>query len=237
MQIAPGPAGRGGDQRIPRPPGARPGRPAPWAGLTPEARALDLERIRRGLAQGRAPERVAVESHDLRASAVLAPLYDHEGEAHVILTRRAQHLRAHHGEVSFPGGGQERGETLWATALREAWEEIALDPASVEQVGELDHLSTRSSGSFIAPFVGALPARPDDLVADPSEVEHILHVPLADLLADGVYREERWVWEGIERPIFFFEVIGDTVWGATAAMLRNLLCVGLGLESERRPLR
>ena len=67
----------------------------------------------------------------MRASAVLAPLYEVDGEAHVVLTRRAQHLRTHRGEVSFPGGGEEPGESLWQTALREAEEEVALDPASV----------------------------------------------------------------------------------------------------------
>lgn len=165
---------------------------------------------------------------------MLAPLYDHDGEVHVILTRRAQHLRSHHGEVSFPGGGQEAGEDLWATALREAWEEIALEASSVEPIGELDHLSTRTSGSFIAPFVGALPGRPRELVPDSSEVERILHVPLSELLADGVFREELWRWEGAERPIFFFEVVGDTIWGATAAILHNLLSLALGLPPDRR---
>ncbi len=163
----------------------------------------------------------------MRASAVLAPLYEDGGEVHVVLTRRAQHLRSHRGEVSFPGGGQDPGEELLETALREAREEIDLDPATVEIIGELDHLETVTSRSFIIPFVGALPGRPD-VTASPDEVELILHVPLAQLLSDGVYREERWGLMPLDRPLSFFEIPGDTIWGATAFMLRNLLALATG---------
>ncbi|MDQ3385394.1 MAG: CoA pyrophosphatase, partial [Actinomycetota bacterium] len=150
----------------------------------------------------------------------------------VILTRRAAHLRAHQGEVSFPGGGRDGDEPLERTALREAEEEIGLDPALVEVVGELDHLSTITSGSFIVPFVGIIEGRPPALVASPDEVAHILHVPLAELLTEDVYREELWGFDDDERPIFFFELVGDTVWGATASMLRRLLALVLGVRLD-----
>jgi 8-oxo-dGTP pyrophosphatase MutT (NUDIX family) len=162
-----------------------------------------------------------------RGAAVLAAIYEHGGEAHVVLTRRSAALRAHGGEVSFPGGGQDEGEVLVDTARREAYEEVGLDPSSVEIIGELDHLSTVTSGSFIVPYVGLLPERPT-LVASPDEVEAVLHVPLAELLEPGVFREERWDLFGHERAIFFFELVGDTVWGATAAMLRQLLGLATG---------
>jgi 8-oxo-dGTP pyrophosphatase MutT (NUDIX family) len=229
-----GPTGRGGDQVIPRPAGARPGRPAPWDGLGAAERRVDLARIRAAFGQGPPPSRSPAEQAGARASAVLAGCFDEAGDAHVVLTRRARHLRSHRGEVSFPGGRQEGGEELWATALREAWEEVRLDPSSVEPVGELDHLSTVTSRSFIVPFVGALPARPRELVPDPAEVERILVVSLSELLDDGVYREEVWRWAGDERPVFFFEVEGDTIWGATAAMLRGLLVRVLGLPADGR---
>ena len=216
---------RGGDQVIPRPPGARLGPPPPWAALPPGRRRPAVADVRAALASAPPPRLSPLEGTGVRASAVLAPLYDEGGEAHVVLTRRAQHLRSHRGEVSFPGGGEEPGDAdLRATALREALEETALDPASVEVVGELDHLQTVTSRSFIVPFVGILPGRPE-LVPDPGEVAKILHLPLSELLADGVYREERWGLPPLDRPISFFEVEGDTIWGATGAMLRNLLAL------------
>jgi 8-oxo-dGTP pyrophosphatase MutT (NUDIX family) len=133
-------------------------------------------------------------------------------------------MGAHAGEVSCPGGRVEEGDAdLVATALREAEEEIGLDPATVEIMGELDHLATVTSGSFIVPWVGAMPACPD-LLPCSEEVDAVLHVPLSELMAPGVFREERWSFgEGLDRPIVFFDLVGDTVWGATAAMLRQLL--------------
>ena len=83
------------------------------------------------------------------------------------------------------------------------------------------------SSSFIVPFVGELPGRPE-LVASPREVELVLHVPLSELLADGVFREERWGIPPQDRPIYFFEVVGDTIWGATGSMLRTLLSIVTG---------
>lgn len=145
----------------------------------------------------------------------------------MVLTRRAAALRVHGGEVSFPGGGQDEGELLADTARREAHEEVGLDPAAVEIIGELDHLSTITSNSYIVPFVAILPGRPS-LVASPGEVDAVLHVPLAELLDPEVFREERWDLFGTERSMYFFELFGDTVWGATAAMLRQLLGLATG---------
>jgi 8-oxo-dGTP pyrophosphatase MutT (NUDIX family) len=230
---------RGGPQLIPRPAAARPGAPAPWTHLAREERSIDLDLVRRTFA-GRAGAPSAVEGHEeVRPSAVLAALWDHEGRTEVLLTRRSLGLRAHRGEVSFPGGRSDPGESLRAAALREATEEVGLDPATVEVLGELDHLMTVTSRSFIVPFVAVLPARPAGLVPNPTEVDAVLFTPLDELLLDEVYREERWTWtsppawaeEGeVERPIFFFELVGDTVWGATGAMLRQLLGLALGLD-------
>jgi 8-oxo-dGTP pyrophosphatase MutT (NUDIX family) len=214
---------RGGAQQIPRPLSSREGAPAPWADLPLDRRDPTIEQVRAALAACGPPRLSPLEGTGVRASAVLAPLYCHDGEVHVVLTRRAQNLRSHRGEVSFPGGGQDAADAdLWATALRESWEEVALDPASVERIGELDHLQTVTSRSYIVPYVGLLPERPS-LVASPAEVELVLHVPLCELLADGVFREERWGLAPLDRPIYFFELVGDTIWGATAAMLRDLL--------------
>ncbi|HEX9995099.1 MAG TPA: CoA pyrophosphatase [Acidimicrobiales bacterium] len=220
---------RGGRQVIPRPVGARAGRPAPWAHLPAEDRRVDVARVRRGLAVAGAgrPTPLAPDEPGAPHSAVLVPLYDEGGAAHVVLTRRAQHLRSHKGEVSFPGGRGHPGEDPRTTALRETEEEIGLPPSAVEVVGELDHLTTISSATAIVPLVGVLPGRPE-VRPNPGEVEAVLFVPLEELLAEGVFREERWVAAGLDRPIWFFELVGDTVWGATAAMLRQLLALVTG---------
>jgi 8-oxo-dGTP pyrophosphatase MutT (NUDIX family) len=221
----PVPPGRGGVQRIPRPFGTRAGGPPPWAALSPEARHPTVADVRSALARQGPPQRSIREAQGVttRPAAVLAPLYDGPDGAVVVLTRRTWTLRSHQGEVSFPGGRSEPGETPEQAARREAWEEVAIDPAAVEVIGELDHLGTVTSGSFIVPLVGALPGRPD-CVANPAEVDAILHVPLAELLDPAIYREERWRFpDGREREIYFFELVGDTLWGATAAMMRQLL--------------
>lgn len=220
---------RGGAQFIPRPTAMRPGRPAPWADLPADRRRITLDQIVEALSRAPAPALSPLEGTGVRASAVLAPLYEQDGEPLVVLTRRAQHLRSHRGEVSFPGGGHEGDEDLRQTALREAEEETGLDPASVEIVGELDHLQTVTSRSFIVPFVGVLPGRPE-LTPNPNEVELIRHVRLRELLEDDVFREERWGLAPRDRPIYFFEIEGDTIWGATAVMLRNLLAIATGTE-------
>ncbi|MEO6318623.1 MAG: CoA pyrophosphatase [Acidimicrobiales bacterium] len=220
------PPGRGGDQIIPRPLNATAGRGAPWADLPSDQRRPTLGDVRRTLAVAGPAHRSERELQpDIdRASAVLAPLYEQDGELFVILTRRTWEMRSHSGEVSFPGGRNDDTDAdLWHTAVREAHEEIDLDPTAVERIGELDHLATVTSRSFIVPYVGALAARPST-TANPSEVSAVLHVPVAELLDPAVFREERWTFPWAEdRPIFFFELVGDTVWGATGAMLRQLL--------------
>ncbi|MEC9000889.1 MAG: CoA pyrophosphatase [Actinomycetota bacterium] len=226
------PEGRGGPQRIPRPDDWRPGRSAPWADL--DDRGLPLERLVAAV-EGREPSGIRGRPRgDERSSGVLVVLYDQPGDgAHVVLTRRASHLASHTHEVSFPGGRRDPGDTdLWATAIREAAEEVDLDPSLPRLVGCLDPVVTVGSRSLIHPFVAVLTS-PPDLTANPDEVEAVLRVPVAELLRDDVYREEEWTRHGDPWILTFFELVGDTVWGATSAMLRQLLVLGLGLDDPR----
>ncbi|MCU1370878.1 MAG: hydrolase [Ilumatobacteraceae bacterium] len=183
---------------------------------------MSIAQIRSRFAELGPPVRSPREGHVDRASAVLAAVYEDEGDTWIILTRRSAALRVHSGEVSFPGGGQDVGEDLRDTARREACEEIGLDPSLVEIIGELDHLSTITSNSFIVPYVAVLAQRPV-LHPSPAEVAAVLTVSLSELLDPEVFREERWVLRGEDWSLFFFELVGDTVWGATAAMLRQFL--------------
>ena len=156
-------------------------------------------------------------------AAVLCALFDEHGQCEVVLTRRSSRLRSHSHQVSFPGGRIEPGEAPVEAALREAKEEVGLDPATVDVFAELSGLSTYANPSPITPFVAELPGRPV-LRPNPSEVERAFTVPLVELTRPDVYSEELWTFpDGSEQPMSFFVLVGDTVWGATARMLRELL--------------
>ncbi|MDQ1519654.1 MAG: hypothetical protein QOI55_727, partial [Actinomycetota bacterium] len=115
-------ATRGGQQRIPRPPSYRPGRPAPWGHIEPTARKLGLDDVRARLAALPPPTGAVPLVAGSRAAAVLVPLYEEGGEAHVILTKRPETMPSHQGEIAFPGGkfDPDLDADLRATALREA---------------------------------------------------------------------------------------------------------------------
>lgn len=219
----------GGRQVIPRPAHWRLGAPAPWARLTPGDRRPDLGSLVEAVA-GRGPGAdPPLSMVDARHSAVLIALFDGDEGPEVVLTRRSWHLRSHKGEVSFPGGRSDPGETPAATALREAQEEVCLDPALVTVVGELDHLATVVSRSVIVPVVGVLPGRPV-LRAATSEVDRILTVPLAELLRDDTFREERWGVPPLDRAVYFFDLDDETIWGATGRMLVQLLSIATAVD-------
>jgi 8-oxo-dGTP pyrophosphatase MutT (NUDIX family) len=208
---------RGGEQRIPRPPGAQVGGPAPWSHLPADRRRLSLAQVRERCAALPPPQPPPFEMPQSRPAAVLVPLFEAGGEAHVILTKRPDTMPTHQGEVSFPGGGVHSGDaSRQDAALREAEEEIGLPPTAVEVVAELDTLATVGSRFTITPFVGIIDPLPR-LVPHPGEVVKILEVPLSELLEDDAFHEE--YWGSPDRAISFFELPGETVWGATARVL------------------
>lgn len=237
-------------QNIPVPNEIRPGRPAPWSRLTqPERSGLTLDLVEQRLRQrGRhfssaplpreaAELRVVLDDEErpiTRASAVLVALYEHDGEARVILTRRSRELRNHRGEIAFPGGRSDLGEDPVTTALREADEEVALRADQVDVVGWLSPLVTLASGSAIWPIVATMSDEPT-LVANPDEVEHVFAVALSELARDENFVEERWrrptTRPGADAegffPIYFFRTPHDVIWGATARVVTELLCVVL----------
>ena len=159
-----------------------------------------------------------------RSAGVLVPLFLRDGEIHVVLTRKTDHLRRHSGEVSFPGGGREpQDATLQHTALREAFEETAIHPPDVDVLGALDDMPTASGAYVMRPYVGVIPY-PYELVPEPFEVARILTPPLARFADRGRMRVDEWEHEGVRYPVYFFEEVdGELVWGATARVLFGLV--------------
>ena len=162
-----------------------------------------------------------MEVHGRTDSAVLVPLYEAaDGEIHAVFTRRRDDLKRHAGEISFPGGRRDDGESLERTALREAHEEIGLPPDAVDLAGALEPTPTFVTSYAIYPFVGVIEAGLE-WVLSANEVAEILEFPLRALRAGK--GERRLLRKGIAFRTTTFEVGPHLVWGATARIVDDLL--------------
>ena len=178
----------------------------------------DFERRLRDALQARPPQRHFEEG--ARAAAVLIPIVG-ESTPSVIFTQRTETLRSHSGQISFPGGSIDQGESADEAALRESCEEIGLDPSAVRLLGELDTFPTFVSGFTVTPFIGWLDEMPK-LRPNPQEVAEVIVVPV-ERLTDEIrsepgfehggrsYPTEAWIWEN------------HVIWGVTARVVRNFL--------------
>jgi 8-oxo-dGTP pyrophosphatase MutT (NUDIX family) len=159
-----------------------------------------------------------------RQAAALLLLYPQEHGAAIALTVRASGLARHPGQISLPGGATESGETLAEAALREAAEEIGVDPAAVRVLGELTPVHVLVSGFTLHPVVGITDRRPD-FVRAPEEVEEILEVSLEDLRDASRIRQGVRMREGVAVEYPYFDLLGHQVWGATAMVLGEFICL------------
>lgn len=157
-------------------------------------------------------------------AASLVPLHEEDGEPHLLLTRRPKHMRRHPGQLAVPGGRIEPGESPLEAALREAEEEIGLSRARVDVLGPLSETLVLQTAFRLTPWVGSVPY-PYPYVAEPGEVEEILHVPLAALERPGVHRVERREVYGMSLDVHYFDLAEDVLWGATARIVWELLGV------------
>jgi 8-oxo-dGTP pyrophosphatase MutT (NUDIX family) len=154
-----------------------------------------------------------ITGENLRASAVLIPLFCNQGQCHVLFTERSEEVNFHKGQVCFPGGTQEPSDSsLLQTALREIEEEISLKAKDVEILGELDDSMTLTSNYVISPFVAFIP-HPYPFHAAGREIKEIFSVPLSFLMDEANFKQDSYAYE--------YE--GHVIWGATARILKQFI--------------
>lgn len=161
---------------------------------------------------------------DARIAAGLLLLYPGARGASIALTVRASGLRRHAGQVSLPGGATDPGETLAQAALREAHEEIGVDPATVRVLGELTPVHVLVSGFTLHPIVAITHERPSFAPAA-HEVEAVIEVSVEDLQDASRIRQGTRTREGVAIEYPYFDLMGHQVWGATAMILGEFICV------------
>lgn len=173
---------------------------------------------------GRPLERPADRSGQARVGGVLLLLFCHNQAWYVTLTRRRADLKAHGGQISFPGGRNEPAETLLTTALRETEEEIGIRAAQIEVLGELAPIYIPPSDFEVHPFVGWIKNGRRPLFSpEVAEVDEVLEVPLSQLQNPANFQREPRSVLGRELNIPFFDVNREKVWGGTAVILNEFL--------------
>jgi 8-oxo-dGTP pyrophosphatase MutT (NUDIX family) len=215
----------GGSQVIPRPNNFRTIDHNPFLNL--ETSALrSLEVVSAAVGAFRPDQTLRQPLESARPSAVLVGLFESKNGVEAILTRRSQELTNHRGEISFPGGRLEIGETPVDAALRETHEEIGIAPSDARVVGELNSMSTVVSNSHIVPIVASYEGTPIFSAAN-SEVDRVFSVPLIELTRQDTYSQEHWVFSDREFKINFFHLDDETIWGATARILFQVMMLAV----------
>lgn len=168
-----------------------------------------------------------------RKAAVLIALFEQEQEIYLTFIRRASTLRAHSGEIAFPGGGVDSTDTSpIMTALREAREEIGLNPSRVEVLGVLPPVFTVVSNYLVMPVVAFLSHGLGNLSLQESEVAELLLLPWRGLADPTIAHTEEWTRGGMTRTVYFYDYGQYRVWGATARILSTLLDVVISVPSS-----
>ena len=215
----------GGSQVIPRPSNFRTIDHNPFANLDTSA-LLSLDAVSKAIKAFKPDQILRQPLENARQSAVLVGLFESTSGVEAILTRRSQNLTNHRGEISFPGGRLDAGESVLQAALRETHEEIGLSPEDVEVVGELNSMATVVSNSHIVPIVGRY-RTPPKLHAVNSEVDRVFSVPLLELVRVDTYSQEHWIFDDREFQINFFYLDDETIWGATARILFQVMMLAV----------
>ena len=180
------------------------------------------QEIKRILAE-REKKIILFSNKPLHPAAVLIPIYKKDGEYHVLLTKRTEELEYHKGQICFPGGSHhDKDGSLRDTALREAYEEVGIQPEDVEILGELDSMGTLTSNFLITPYVGIIPY-PYKFTVSKHEIDGLIEVPFTALADDSNYWEEIRTAEGVTGKASFFKYKDKVIWGTTAKILKQLV--------------
>ncbi len=167
-------------------------------------------------------ERKIIDHPSFSHAAVLVPLYQKEGECHLLFTKRSDQVKHHKGEISFPGGMvDEDDRELIHTALREAREEIGLKEKDVEIIGLLDDIVTVTE-FIVTPIVGLLPY-PYPFQVSKIEIDELIEVPLSALLKEDSFSEREIFRMGRVEWVYAYQYQNHIIWGATARILKQLL--------------
>lgn len=163
-----------------------------------------------------------------KVSAVLIPLYLKNEEPFFLLTLRTSTVRDHKSQISFPGGTvSDKDFTLLHTALRETQEEVGIPSEEIRIVGELDEIFTVTYYR-IKPFVGVIPVL-QSIKPNPKEIEKVLFLPVSEFLKkENMRKEVKWEFLGKPYPVYYFDILGNNVWGATARIIKNFLEIVFG---------
>lgn len=214
-------------QKVNRPDGVKPAKRLEWVSESPLSEGVALSLVKKVmvshepivLTPGRNSPRLRNPDEPRRQAGILIPIFEEDGNANMILTRRSRSLRTHAGEMAFPGGKVEDGETIEQAAVREAYEEIGLDPKTVEIEGPLVSSSTMSSFTSLVAIVATIP-KPVSYRLNSSEVEKVISFPISYLFKEGVHSVELWpISGGGEFEMHFFDFGDDLVWGATGRII------------------
>jgi len=170
-------------------------------------------------------------------AAVLVPLYQKDGQYHIIFIKRTEKVKDHKGQISFPGGARDKDDrTLLHTAVRESREEIGLQTEDIEVIGELDDELTTTTNYTVTPFVAVIPW-PYRFRENSDEVAGIIEVPIAALLKNGRVNENGETLNGKPIESYTYDYQGNVIWGATARIVKKLLDIIGGINREKSNIR
>lgn len=178
-------------------------------------------------------EKLSIVDKGRVSSAVLLPIYNWQGQYHIVFIKRTETVKEHKGQISFPGGTCEGGDrTPLDTALRESSEEIGLRIEDVEILGELDDELTTISNYIVSPFVAMIPW-PYQFQINKREVDELIQVPISALLDKDCLQPDTEVLNGKVVESYAYHYRGNVIWGATARILNQFLDIYLQAMPDR----